>query len=308
MHEFTFNLKIKVKAMAKQNKKCLRCLESNWINPDINFKEAQFITAGIDVGSVNSKACIMADGQIYAYSNMRSDYHSQDSAQKALDFTLENTNLTIDSLDYIIGTGYGRVKMPLADRTLTEIACHARGAKFIYGPSVHTILDVGGQDIKAIHCDDKGKVENFLINDKCAIGTGLGMEVFADLLGVPVNDVGDRSFQVNQEPEPISESCVVYAKAEALGLLRKGSTTEEILAAFCRTTAEQIFPIIERVGLKEDVAVTGGMAKNRGVMDRLMSMLGIERLTTNWDPQIAGACGAALFGHALCQKGKGRKK
>jgi benzoyl-CoA reductase subunit A len=213
-----------------------------------------------------------------------------------------------DRLDYCIGTGYGRVNVPMADRTITEIACHARGANFIYGSAVRTVLDVGGQDIKAIQCDEKGKVTNFLMNDKCAAGTGRGMEVFADLLGVPITEVGDRSFQVKEEPNAVSSTCVVYARSEATGLLRKGWTTEEVLAAYCKAMAERIYSLVERVGVVPEFGVTGGMAKNRGVMDRLMPMIGIERMQTKWDTQIAGAAGAALLGYALCQRGKGRKK
>ena len=285
-----------------------RWTESNWKNPQMEWKDAQFITAGIDVGSVSSQACIMADGQIFAYANMRTGSDSPNSARNALNFALEATDLQEGRLDYCVGTGYGRVNVPMADRSITEIACHARGANFIYGPAVRTVLDVGGQDIKAIQCDEKGKVTNFLMNDKCAAGTGRGMEVFADLLGVPINDVGDRSFDVKQEPAAVSNTCVVYAKSEATGLLRKGWTTEEVLAAYCRAMAERIFSLLERLGVTPEFAVTGGMAKNRGVMDRLMGMLNLEHMKTQWDTQIAGAVGAALFGYALCQKGKARKR
>jgi bzd-type benzoyl-CoA reductase Q subunit len=213
-----------------------------------------------------------------------------------------------DRIDYCIGTGYGRVNVPMADRSITEIACHARGANFIYGPEVRTVLDVGGQDIKAIQCDERGKVTNFLMNDKCAAGTGRGMEVFSDLLGVPITDVGDRSFDVKDEPPAVSSTCVVYAKSEATGLLRKGWSTEEVLAAYCRAMAERIYSLVERIGVQPVFAITGGMAKNRGVIDRVMPMIGLEPAKTEWDTQIAGAAGAALFGYALCQKGKGRKK
>jgi benzoyl-CoA reductase subunit A len=212
-------------------------------------------------------------------------------------------------VDYCIGTGYGRVNVPFADRSITEIACHARGATFIYGPQVRTVLDVGGQDIKAIQCDEKGKVTNFLMNDKCAAGTGRGMEVFADLLGVSINEVGDKSFEFQgDEPEAVSSTCVVYAKSEAIGLLRKGWTREEVLAVYCKAMAEQIYSLVEKIGIKPGFAVTGGMAKNRGVMDRLMPLIGLERMQTRWDTQIAGAVGGALFAYAMCRKGKGRKK
>ena len=251
----------------------------------------------------------MVDGRIYAYGNMRTGSDSPNSARNALKFAMETTDLPEDRMDFCIGTGYGRVNVPFADRSITEIACHARGANFIYGPQVRTVLDVGGQDIKAIQCDEKGKVTNFLMNDKCAAGTGRGMEVFSELLGVSINEVGDKSFQYQgQEPEAVSSTCVVYAKSEATGLLRKGWAQEEVLAAYCKAMANRIYSLVDRVGVKPEFAVTGGMAKNRGVMDRLMPMIGIERMKTEWDTQIAGAAGAALFGYALCRRGKGRKK
>ena len=283
--------------------------ESNWKNPDMDWKNARFITVGIDVGSVSSQAVVMADGEIYAYGNMRTGYDSPNSAKNALKYALKAVgDMPEDRMDYCIGTGYGRVNIPFADRTITEIACHARGADFIYGPQVRTVLDVGGQDIKAIQCDEKSKITNFLINDKCAAGTGRGMEVMSDLLGIPINEVGDRSFEFKgDEPAAASSVCVVYAKSEATRLLQKGRTKEEVLAAYCRAMAESIYSLVKRLGVKGEFAVTGGMAKNRGIMDRVMLRVGLERMKTKWDAQIAGAVGAALFGFSLCKKGKRRK-
>jgi bzd-type benzoyl-CoA reductase Q subunit len=281
-----------------------RWTESNWKNPDMDWRRARFITVGIDVGSVSSQAVIMADGQILAYGNMRTGFDSPDSARNAYKFALRALDdMPEDRMNYCIGTGYGRVNVPFADRTITEIACHARGANFIYGPEVRTVLDVGGQDIKAIQCDEKGKVANFLMNDKCAAGTGRGMEVFCDLLGVPITEAGDRSFEFKgTEPEAVSSTCVVYAKSEATGLLRRGWAREEVLAAYCKAMANTIFSLVERLGVQPGFAVTGGMAKNRGVVDRLMQKIGIERMQTAWDTQIAGAAGAALIAYALCLK------
>lgn len=293
--------------MAQEEKQPFwRWTESNWVNPDVDWKRAKFITVGIDVGSVSSQAVIMADGEVCAYGNMRTGSDSPNSARNALSFALEKTDIAEDRFNYCIGTGYGRVNVPFANRTVTEIACHARGANFIYGPEVRTVLDVGGQDIKVIHCDEQGKVTNFLMNDKCAAGTGRGMEVFADLLGVPITEVGDRSFQVDREPEAVSSMCVVYAKSEATGLLRRGWSTNDVLAAYCRAMAERIYSLVERIGVTPAFAVTGGMAKNKGVIHRLMPMIGLDAAKTGWDTQIAGAVGAALFGHTLCLRGKGK--
>jgi len=281
-----------------------RWTESGWKNSGLDWRKARFITVGIDVGSVSSQAVIVADGQILSYGNIRTGADSPNSARNALTFALEAVAVQEDRVDYCIGTGYGRVNVPFADRTITEIACHARGANFIYGPEVRTVLDVGGQDLKCIRCDGKGKVTSFLMNDKCAAGTGRGMEVFCDLLGVPITEVGDRSFEFKgKEPAAVSSTCVVFAKSEAIGLLRKGWTREEVLAAYCKAMADRIFSLVKRVGVKPGFAVTGGMAKNRGVMDRLMKQIGVERMQTRWDTQIAGAAGAALFAHALCLKG-----
>lgn len=294
--------------MAEENRQEFwRWEETNWVSPDVSWQDGEFVTSGIDVGSVSSQAVIMVDGRVYAYGNMRTGSDSPSSAEDALEFALEKTDLPPDKISYCIGTGYGRVNVPMADRSVTEIACHARGAHFIYGPDVRTVLDVGGQDIKAIRCDGKGKVTNFLMNDKCAAGTGRGMEVFSDLLSVPIGDVGDRSFQIDEEPRAVSSTCVVYAKSEATGLLRKGWKTNDVLAAYCAAMADRIYSLLERVGVEPGFAITGGMAKNRGVIDRLKKKIGLEPLTTEWDTQLAGAAGAALFGHALCKKGKSRK-
>lgn len=284
-----------------------RWTESNWKNPDIDIQEAKIITAGIDVGSVSSQGVLVADGQIYAYGNMRTGSDSPNSARNALNFALKGSGMTEEDIQYCIGTGYGRVNVPMADRSITEIACHARGANFIYGNEVRTVLDVGGQDCKAIRCDQKGKVQNFLMNDKCAAGTGRGMEVFADLLSVPITEVGDRSFDIKEEPNPVSSTCVVYAKTEATGLLRAGWEINEVLAAYCSAMAERIYSLIERIGVEERFAITGGMAKNQGVIKRLMKIMDLTAMETKWDTQIAGAAGAALFGYTLASKGKGRK-
>ena len=145
---------------------------------------------------------------------------------------------------------------------------------------------MGGQDCKAIHCDERGKVTNFLMNDKCAAGTGRGMEVFADLLSVPINDVGELSFKVEQEPPPVSSTCVVFAKSEASGLLREGWPKEKVLAAYCSAMAHRVFTLLERIGVEKDFAITGGIAKNVGVVKRLEKELGVTALDRpRWTPR-----------------------
>jgi len=276
--------------------------ESRWTAPDVDWRAGDIVTAGVDVGSVSSQAAVMVDGRLYCYSNMRTGSNSPTSAQNAMDWALEGTGLTLGKVHYVVGTGYGRVNVPFSNRPITEIACHARGGNFMYGPTVRTILDMGGQDCKAIRCDDKGKVVEFLMNDKCAAGTGRGMEVFADLLSVPIQEVGDMSLAVDSEPPPVSSTCVVFAKTEATGLLRKGWPKERVLAAYCSAMAHRIVTLLERLGVVEDFAITGGIAKNKGVVVRLQRELGIKILEPRYDTQIAGAVGAALFAKALVEK------
>jgi len=287
---------------AESEKEYWRWTESRYTNPDLNWEDGDIISAGVDVGSVSSQAVIMVDGEIYCYSSMRTGSNSPDSANNAIDWALEGTGLTLDKIQYAVGTGYGRVNVPFAKRAITEIACHARGANFIYGPEIRTVLDMGGQDCKAIRCDQRGKVTAFLMNDKCAAGTGRGMEVFADLLQVHINDVGKMSLEVDEEPEPVSSTCVVFAKSEAVGLLRKGWPKEKVLAAYCSAMAHRVVTLLLRLGIEEKFAITGGIAKNIGVVKRLEDELNIKAPEPNIDPQLAGAIGAALFAKALVEK------
>ncbi|MBU4035323.1 MAG: benzoyl-CoA reductase, bzd-type, subunit Q [Proteobacteria bacterium] len=290
--------------MAEEEKKeYWRWLESRWTSPDIDWKKGKVISAGVDVGSVSTQAVIMVDGQLYAFANMRTGSDSPNSAQNAFNRALEDTNgLTEKDVHYCVGTGYGRVNVPMAQKAITEIACHARGANFMYGPTVRTVLDMGGQDCKAIRIDEKGKVESFLMNDKCAAGTGRGMEVFSDLLTISINDVGQMSMEVEEEPEPVSSTCVIFAKTEATGLLRAGWPKNKVLAAYCRAMAGRVNELLQRVGVVKDFAITGGIAKNIGVVSRVEKLLGLKALPPKYDTQLAGAVGAALFAKGLYEK------
>jgi benzoyl-CoA reductase subunit A len=287
---------------AVEKKEYWRWQENCWIDESKDWRSAKIITAGIDVGSVSSQAVICVDGELFGYNSMRTGNNSPDSAKNAIDGVLAKAGMTLEDITYVIGTGYGRVNVPFAHKAITEIACHARGANYMGGPTVRTILDMGGQDCKAIHCDDKGKVTNFLMNDKCAAGTGRGMEVIADLMQIPIAELGPRSFEVDVEPEAVSSTCVVFAKSEALGLLKAGYTKNKVIAAYCQAMAERVVSLIERIGVENDFFITGGIAKNPGVVKRIEKLLGTTAVSTKYDSQIAGALGAALFGYTLMQK------
>jgi bzd-type benzoyl-CoA reductase Q subunit len=273
-----------------------RWTEYAWRDPDIDWRKVDTLVAGIDVGSVSSQAVILADDKIYCYSNTRTGSNSPDSAYKALHMALDETDIRQDDLQFIVGTGYGRVNIPMAREAITEIACHSRGANYMGGPKIRTILDTGGQDFKAIRCDERGKVTQFLMNDKCAAGTGRGMEVMAELLQVPIINVGEMSLDVDEEPPPVSSTCVIFAKSEAIGLLRSGWTKNMVLAAYCSAMAHRVAGLLKRIGIEEDFAITGGISKNIGIKSRILKELGgIESVPLKPDAQIAGGLGASLF-------------
>jgi bzd-type benzoyl-CoA reductase Q subunit len=286
-----------------------RWQEYHRIMPNKKWTSKDLITAGVDVGSVGSKAAIMINGEAYSWGITRTGSNSPESATKALEYALKGTGLKASDIKYIVGTGYGRVNVPMANKAITEIACHAKGANYIWGSSVRTVLDVGGQDIKAIRIDETGRVVSFLMNDKCAAGTGRGMEVFADLLQIPIEEIGDISLKVEKEPEPVSCTCVAFAKTEAMGLLRKGWSKEKVLAAYTRAMAVRMANLINRVGLEKELVVTGGQSKNIGIVSRIEVILGVKCLPIpRWrdegalDPMVAGALGAGIFAKSLFEK------
>jgi len=288
--------------MSEKSGEFWRWREYRHTMPDMDWHEAKMVTAGVDIGSVGSKAVVMLDGKLYAYSIMRTGGVSEETAIRVMNWALEETGLKNKNVHYVVGTGYGRVNVPFAKRTITEIACHARGAHYIYGPTVRTVLDIGGQDCKAIRCDERGKVMSFLMNDKCAAGTGRGLEVFADLIRVPIEEVGKVSLSVEKEPPPVSNTCVIFAKAESVALLRQGWQKEKVAAAYHLAMVNRIIDLLTKVGIEKDFVVTGGVAKNTGIVSRLERKLGIKPLEPKLDPILAGAMGAGLFAKALYEK------
>jgi bzd-type benzoyl-CoA reductase Q subunit len=270
-----------------------------WLDKELLGTPCGELSAGVDVGSVSTQAVVLAGERLLAWSSIRTGYNSPQSASRALELALEDTGIVPGAIVRLVGTGYGRVNVPGARRTVTEIACHARGAVYMYGPRVRTVLDMGGQDCKVIRCDERGRVENFLMNDKCAAGTGRGLEVFAEVLEVPLERMGELSLEVDREPEPVSSTCVVFARSEAAALLRRGWSRQKVLAAYCASVARRVVQLIQAIGLERELAVTGGIAKNRGVMVRLERLLGVKALVSSWDTQLAGALGAALFAREL---------
>lgn len=276
----------------------------------VDCRNASVITAGVDIGAISSKAAILSDGKLAAYSILANVADSQASGERALEKALAAAGIDKNTLQKTVSTGYGRSNAPYADDTATEIACHAGGAFNMYGPTVRTVLDIGGQDTKAIMVDQYGKAASFLMNDKCACGTGRGIETFADIMAIPIEDIGKLSLEVDEDPEPVSSTCVTYANSMAAQMMRRASQ-DKVLASYCFAIAWKDYILLQRMAnqsgngkVAEDLAITGGVAKNTGIVSRIERELGIKALTTeSGDPQIAGAVGAAVLAAEMVASG-----
>jgi predicted CoA-substrate-specific enzyme activase len=251
------------------------------------------IVAGCDVGSLTGKAVILKDGEIIAYSIVPTTPKPEKTAQNAMDGALEMGKLSLKKIDYIIGTGYGRIKIPFANSEVSELTCHGKGAhSFI--PSIRTIIDVGGQDCKVIKVDKNGKILDFAMNDKCAAGTGRFLEVMAKTLELKLEELGPISLQSKNQAK-ITAQCSVFAETEVVSLMADGVEVADIVAGIHDSIASRIMSLVYRVGLEEDLTITGGVAKNIGVIAYLEKKMGIKPKELPIDPQLMGALGAALI-------------
>jgi predicted CoA-substrate-specific enzyme activase len=251
------------------------------------------IVAGVDIGSLSTKALVLEGGNIRGWAVIRTGPDPEASAARVTDLALERSSLTPGDIQCTAATGYGRVNVPFAQVTITEISCHARGSHW-YFPDVRTILDMGGQDCKAIRCDAKGRLTNFVMNDKCAAGTGRYLERVAATLGLELSDIGGLSLQPVDGPLPVSSTCAVFAESAIIKLMREGKHANDILAGATDAIVERIGGLLGRVGMEEAFCVSGGVAKNIGVVRRLEKKWGLESRIAP-EPQIVGALGAALF-------------
>jgi predicted CoA-substrate-specific enzyme activase len=272
------------------------------INEQLDVTGVQRIVAGVDIGAVSSKAVILLDGQPYAFSQVKTRT-PEGSAFRAINEALAQTHLKLENIHYVVATGRGRARVPFARKTITEIPCDAAGAIHIWGPSVRTVLDAGGQSCKVIHCTEKGRATAFLWNDKCAAGIGRSMEAFADLVKKEVAEIGNIALQSDQFPK-LSDFCAVYAQSEALDLIRSKVPLEQVIAGYHDAMAKRISTLVARSGVKKDFVIIGGLAKNPGIVDRVESILKVNRLVTKpeWDPALITALGAALFADAFYRR------
>ncbi|MDD4793999.1 MAG: acyl-CoA dehydratase activase [Dehalococcoidales bacterium] len=250
------------------------------------------IYAGIDIGSRAAKAVLLQDDTIVSSVIRDTGAESVKTSQALLKELLVGTGIEAGEIDYTVATGYGRVLVPYANENVSEISAHAKGINW-YFPQVRTILDMGGQDCKAINCDGEGNVTNFVMNDKCAGGTGRFLEMIAEVLNIPLEEIGSVSLSSNGGI-PFNTICAVFAKTEALGHLRKGVSRADILAGLHEAIATRSYNLLRRVSLEPGFAITGGISKNSGLVAKISQKVQMDPLLCA-DPQLCGALGAALY-------------
>lgn len=265
---------------------------------------------GIDIGSTMTKVVIADDQeQILASHIGPTGAEHRHLALAVMDETLSHAGLSIDQLRFIVATGYGRINVPFADKQITEITCHARGIRALF-PSAKIIIDIGGQDSKGIKLDADGKVANFVMNDKCAAGTGRFLEVIAETLGINLVDMGDIAARADGFVQ-ISSMCTVFAEHEVTSRLAEGADVAQIVAGLHEAIASRVVNMTRHLGVEKDVVVTGGGAKNKGLIKAIAGKVGFDVLTPP-EPFITGALGAALVGKDFYDRGvqpaKERKK
>ena len=257
--------------------------------------------AGIDIGSTMTKVIVMDQQEkILASIIGPTGAEHRHLALKVMDEALQKAGLTLEEIDFIVATGYGRISVPFADKQITEITCHARGIRSLF-PAARIIIDIGGQDSKGIKLDSDGKVANFVMNDKCAAGTGRFLEVIAETLGIKLDQLGDISLKAETFVK-ISNTCTVFAEHEVTSRLSEGASISEIVAGLHESIAGRIVNMVRQLGIEKDVVVTGGGAKNIGLVRAIENKVGFLALVPP-EPLLTGALGAALIGHDFVRRG-----
>ena len=261
--------------------------------------------AGIDVGSLTAQAVLIQDGRTPLLKTIGVSLLSRsirvrpnplDSARAVMGELLQENGLSWGDITYCISTGYGRESVQgegLAQQNVSEISCHGVGA-FSLAPRVRTVIDIGGQDAKVIRLDEKGDLVNFVMNDKCAAGTGRFLEVMSRTLGISFEDLGPLAHSGHGRVE-LSSRCSIFAETEVLHYLQRGSERADLAAGICRSMADRVMALVRRVGVEKEVMMTGGVAKNVAVRSELERMLNARMLSANMDPQLIGAYGAAVL-------------
>ena len=249
-------------------------------------------TVGIDIGSVATKLVLMKDKKVFEYRVCPSGWTPKETCQSLLNDILVDNDLDKKDIKSIVATGYGRVALDFVDKNITEITCHAKGAKFLNGKT-SAIIDIGGQDSKAIELDDEGRVLNFIMNDKCAAGTGRFLEVICTAMAIEIKDLSDMAY--NGIPVKINSMCTVFAESEIISLKSKGAKKEDIAAGLVHSIVDKVSSLTSKINLNEEVFFSGGLCTNEYLKDALENRLD-KKINTDDRAQFTGAIGAALLG------------
>ncbi len=253
--------------------------------------------AGIDIGSTMTKVVIMNDEIISSIIGPTGPEQRR-LANRVMENALNQAGLPFEAITYLVATGYGRINVPFADKQVTEISCHAKGVAHLF-PRCKTIIDIGGQDSKGITIDH-GRPTDFVMNDKCAAGTGRFLEVIAEALGITIQDLGGIALK-SKQPAQISNICTVFAEQEVVARLTEGVPLNDLVAGILESLASRISRMVNRLKVANEVVITGGGAKNAGLVKALSNKLGYATLVPP-EPLITGAVGAALLGKDIVQK------
>ena len=255
--------------------------------------------AGIDIGSTMTKIVLMDnEGAILSVIKGPTGPEHRQLANEVMRMALDQAGLQLHQISYIVATGYGRLNVPFADRQITELTCHARGVASLF-PGVKTAIDIGGQDAKCMKIN-KGKLVDFAMNDKCAAGTGRFLEVITATLGISLDDLGELSLKSTQKVS-ISNFCTIFAQQEIVSRLSEGEKVEDIIAGMHDALASRVAALAHRLKVEPDVVLTGGVAKNAGIVKAMKDNLNCEVLVPP-DPLITGALGAAILAKELCSQ------
>jgi len=252
------------------------------------------LVAGCDVGSTTGKAVILKDGEICSYEIIQCTPSPVRTAQLVMTEAARKAGLSgTEQLAYVVGTGYGRMKIPFANENISEITCHGVGAHWLC-PSVRTIIDIGGQDCKVISLNDEGRVIDFVMNDKCAAGTGRFLEAMARVLSLSLEELSNISLEASS-PANITSQCSVFSESEVITLLNEGREVPDVAAGIHLAVANRLLALVKKVGQQPDLAVAGGCAKSNGLIKILTEKLNMPIIAVPQDPQIIGALGAAVL-------------
>jgi predicted CoA-substrate-specific enzyme activase len=266
----------------------------------LSVKGNPLIVAGVDIGAATTKAVVLNHAnKVLSFSIIPTGHNVVQAGEKVLGMALERAAFSRKDVEYIVSTGYGRRAVSFAQKAVTEIICHAAGVSSNM-PQARTIIDIGGQDSKVIGLDDEGHVVNFVMNDKCAAGTGRFLEVMAGVLDLEINDIGSISL-MSEDPCTISSTCTIFAESELVSLRAEGRTREDLLRGIHNAMAHRVAIMGKSAGYREDVVFTGGVAKNVGIKKALEDEIGLPIHIPD-EPQIMGALGAAILAKANLKK------